>query len=874
MAYAALVSLAQTINLILNYHQKSLPTQFRNQIKSIHKNVSYLQTVLPDFPKRPTTLEDRIRDLAYKAEDVVEIVWSEKIHHSSVGASKPKVNQAKEKKYAHLCYDLSDLEKVTKEVEAIVKEVRERHKAVVVGFDGESLKVRTQLLRDSSKLEIVPIVGMPGIGKTTLARYVYEDESMRKHFDVRAWVRVSQNYNVPEIVSTLRVSMGISEAKKASVETDRLVVYKYLFGRRYLIVLDDVWSVKAWEDLKEMFPVSDRGNDKSRVMITTRLENVAAYFSSSTSPHEMSLMDEGFSWELLRKRIFGDEPCPSELESVGRTIATSCRGLPLAIVVISGILAVDRGKIVDQKTVATWEKVAKNVKSAISENDSQFEKILALSFTHLPHHLRPLFLYLGGFPEDYEMRVSKLIKLWVSEGFLKQSVSNKTSEEAAEEYLMDLVKRNLVSVTKWKSDGRIKSLSLHDLMREMCLRKAQEQDFFLHVRGFLEEGTKILRRVSIIQCDLDFLIGSTIHTVHTVICLDDRRRGDQCSLGYCRLLRILDLIDAQEYFYKDDDSSASLPHHLFELFHLRYLAFDYPFTIPAAISNLRNLQTLIITSDNLLKPVELPVEIWRLPQLRHLLLASCVFPSEDGAEFGLENLQTLYKPVNFVCSDKILKKIPNLKKLGISYRGDDERVYGKDYELHNLTSLQLLEDLKIEVFDFPNTQQRLSPVFPRTLKTLSLSGLGLPWEDFKIVGSLPNLEVLKLRDDACIGDTWETRDGEFCKLEFLLIDNSHFKDWITEHNHFPRLKLLMLHHCWCLVEIPESIGDISTLEQIEVDDCNDSLLKSAETMEVYLEEIYGISSVQLRYIKESQIIVDDEVAAQMLNGDSNGRGRW
>ncbi|KAH6785779.1 hypothetical protein C2S51_038234 [Perilla frutescens var. frutescens] len=867
MAYAALVSLAQTINLILNYHQNSILIQFKNQIKSIHKNVSFLQAVLPDFPKRPNSLEERIRDLAYKAEDVVEILWSEKIHASASGHSKSKVKQAKEK-YDHLHYEFSDLEKVTKEVEAIVKEVRERHKEVVVGLDDESFKIKTLLLRDSRKLEVVPIVGMPGIGKTTLARYVYDDESIKKHFDVRAWVRVSENYNVSEIVSSLRVSMGISEAKNGSSENDRYIVRKYLFGRRYLIVLDDIWSPKAWDDLKEMFP--DNRNE-SRVMFTTRLSVVASYVDASSPAHEMSFMNENFSWDLLRNRIFGDETCPTELESVGRTIATSCSGLPLAIVVISGLLTVDRGKAVDQKIIAAWEKVAKNVKSAISENDRQFDKILALSFTHLPHHLRPLFLYLGGFPEDYEMRVSKLIKLWVSEGFLKPSGPNKSLEEVAEEYLEDLVKRNLVLVTKRKCNGRIKSFSLHDLMREMCIRKALEHNFFLHVRGSLEEGTKIMRRVSIIQSDLDFLYGSTIHTV---ICLYDRRRGQQCSLGCCRLLRILDLIDAREYFYKNDESSTSLPEHLFELFHLRYLAFDYPFSIPAAISNLRNLQTLIITSNNHLKPVELPMEIWRLPQLRHLLIVSCVFPIEEGATFALENLQTLYKAVNFDCSEKILEKIPNVKRMAISYRGDVEKMYEKDYALRNLTCLQTLEDLKIEVCNFPKEQQRLlNPVFPRTLKNLTLSGLGLPWEDFKIVGSLPSLEVLKLRDDACVGEIWETTDGGFCRLELLLIDQSHFKYWMAESTHFPRLKFLLLRHCWDLKEIPTDIGDIPTLELIEVDDCNRSLLGSVKEIQYYLDDIYGNNSVQVRYIKESQSIVDDEQADQMLNDDSNERGR-
>ncbi|XP_047976801.1 putative late blight resistance protein homolog R1A-10 [Salvia hispanica] len=828
MAFAALVSLAKTIYLILNYHQTSIPTPFRNQIKSIHKNVSFLQAVLPDFPKTPSSLEHRIRDLAYKAEDVVEIVWSDKVRDSS----KSKLKQPNQN-HENLCYDFPDLEKVTKEVEAIVKEVRERHKEVVVGFDKELIEVKEKLLRDQSNLEFVPIVGMPGIGKTTLAKYTYEDALFEKHFDVRGWIRVSQHYNFDQIVSSLGASIGLSNAK---IEMDD--VFRKLVDRRYLIVLDDIWSVEAWDELQRMFP--DNGN-KSRIMFTTRLLDLATSIASDGIwIHHMQLLNEISSWELLRNRIFGDKPCPSELEPLGRMVAACCSGLPLAIVVISGLLAVD------QKTVAVWEKVAQDVKSAISENDSQFDKILSLSYTHLPHHLRPLFLYLGGFPQDYEMPVSKLVKLWVAEGFLKQSGSNKSLEEIAEDYLEDLIKRNLVSAAKRKPNGRIKRFGLHDLMREMCIRKAQEHNFFLHVRGSLDQGTKILRRVSVAHSDMDFLYGSAIHTV---ICLCDRKQGKKCSFDNCRLLRILDLIDAQEYFYKSDSSSNSLPDHLFELFHLRYLALDYPFSIPAAISNLRNLQTLIIALDNHhLKPVELPVEIWRLPQLRHILIASCVFPSEQGATIALENLQTLFKAVNFVCSEEILVKIPNLKKLGILYKGDDEKTYEKDYELQNLATLQTLEDLKIEMCNFPKEKPRLGPDFPKKLKNLTLSGVGLPWEDFKIVSSLSNLQVLKLRDNACIGETWETTDGGFSQLEFLLIDQSHFENWITESSHFPRLKFLVLHHCWSLVGIPEDVGDFSALELIEVDDCNACLKESAKMMKSYLDDTYGDGMVLVRFV--------------------------
>ncbi|KAK4385796.1 putative late blight resistance proteinR1B-17 [Sesamum angolense] len=151
-------------------------------------------------------------------------------------------------------------------------------------------------------------------------------------------------------------------------------------------------------------------------------------------------------------------------------IATSCKGLPLAIVVIAGVLSTV------SRTQASWEDIAGEVKLAITANDEQFAKILSLSYTYLPHHLRPCFLYMGAFPEDYEIHVSRLVKLWIGEGFMKPSVS-KSFEEL---YLEDLVKKSLVLVTRRKPNGKIKSCSVHDLVRDLCKRKAGEEKFLLH----------------------------------------------------------------------------------------------------------------------------------------------------------------------------------------------------------------------------------------------------------------------------------------------------------------------------------------------------------------------------------------------------------
>ncbi|KAI3459048.1 hypothetical protein Pfo_015711 [Paulownia fortunei] len=772
MAYSALVSLAQTIDHILNRDQYFISLHEKQQIRSLHEHVVFLQLFLEDFPGKANSLERRIRDVAKEAEDIIECLLSEHIMSryrlikSTVGPTKIE--------FKH------QLKKVTKEIDAIAGEVMDiknsfRIKNVqlgdspaatsssrlastsqkdMVGFDDDLIAIKARLCGESSKLQVIPIFGMGGIGKTTLARNAYDDPLIVEYFHIRVWIAVSQDYSAQEILSGLLVSLkelnaerfgqsneSMAEGSRQSNDSIAEDVYRSLKGMRYLIVMDDMWSTKAWDDVKMIFPDDHNG---SRVMLTTRLLDVATYADSCSPIYEMRFMDEDQSWNLLRQKVFKHQNCPPELEDIGKEIARSCRGLPLAIVVIAGLLSTV------SKTRASWEEIARNINSAIATKDGQFAKILSLSYTHLPHHLRPCFLYMGGFREDYEIRVSKLIKLWVAEGFLKPSVP-KSCEEAAEEYLEDLVKRSLVLVTKRKTNGKIKICSVHDLVRDLCIRKAKEEKFLLLVldRYVLQESIKNQRRVSIAHSDLtcpENIYGSTIRTI---ICFQ-QNEGSLGSLGNFRLLRVLDVVNG-DFSLFGYEVSLWPPDQLFELFHLRYLAFRNAMWIPAAISNLQNLQILIIHSDI----VFLPLEIWRLPQLRHLFTSSGHLPNpEKGSTSALENLQTLSAVTNLICSERILNMIPNLKKLGIIYSGNEN---DEDYHLNNLVYLHQLEKLKLSMY--AGYHFRLSYInlaFPRRLKRLTLSGLRLPWKDMTIVGSLPNLQVLKLRNYACDGDKNKT----------------------------------------------------------------------------------------------------------------------
>ncbi|XP_057780131.1 putative late blight resistance protein homolog R1C-3 [Salvia miltiorrhiza] len=171
-------------------------------------------------------------------------------------------------------------------------------------------------------------------------------------------------------------------------------------------------------------------------------------------------------------------------ESVGNEIIRLCRGLPLSIVVIGGFL------LKSPKTVGFWEDVAKNIKSIPNSTEKQeILDVLFLSYSHLPPHLKPCFLYMGIFREDREIRASRIIKLWVAEGFIKPKRAQML-EEIAEGYLNDLVDRNLVLVGRHRSNGKIRSCRLHDLIRDLCL-KVSEKDKFFYAKRAPDNMTKV-----------------------------------------------------------------------------------------------------------------------------------------------------------------------------------------------------------------------------------------------------------------------------------------------------------------------------------------------------------------------------------------------
>ncbi|MED6174690.1 hypothetical protein PIB30_071443 [Stylosanthes scabra] len=308
----------------------------------------------------------------------------------------------------------------------------------VDGFVKDFINVINQLKEGDSKRRNV--VGMGGSGKTTLARKVFDSKVVSELFPCRAWATVSKDYyREKKVFSSLHRSLMPYIPIPENEEVLKANVRKCLNEqrRKYLIVLDDMWDTQ-----------------------------VANYARSKEPHHEPSRLNEEESWELFCREVFCGEECPAGLEPIGKSIAKSCKGLPLAIMTIAGVVAKR------ERSKTEWESIEDLIPHWCDDEEDidTMKKILKRSYDDLPEKLKPCFLYFGVFPEDYDIKARELIKLWVAEGFIQvRETGTSKPEDIGRKYLKDLLDRNLIQVAERKSDGEgVKICEIHDLFRDLA----------------------------------------------------------------------------------------------------------------------------------------------------------------------------------------------------------------------------------------------------------------------------------------------------------------------------------------------------------------------------------------------------------------------
>ncbi|XP_031263002.1 disease resistance protein RPP13-like [Pistacia vera] len=667
----------------------------------------------------------------------------------------------------------------------------ERNEINVVGFEDDIRKLLAKLLENRPQRYLISIFGTGGLGKTTLARKLYHNIKVRNRFYHRAWVYVSQDYKTRDLLLRIIKSFnmeGTPELEKMSEEDMERYLHKSLQGCSYLLVIDDIWQKEAWMSLRRAFPDNKKG---SRVIITTRIRDVAENLDEITFVHPLRFLTPSESWQLFCEKAFhhiNDEG----LEKLGREMVLKCGGLPLAIVVLGGLLST--------KKPQEWLQVRNHIWRDLKNGSIEISHLLALSFHDLPYQLKLCFLYLGNFPEDSEIRIKRLIRLWVAEGFIPQNED--IMEEVAMNNLLKLINRSLIQIAEI-STGKIVTCRVHDLLRDLAIEKAKELNF-IHIYDRSENSVSSSaisssRRQAVysgnwerclwLQQSNSILRSLLFFIVHGELSAITKELTTICTKY--TLLRVLDL----ENWRIGGSNSSSLPKEIEKLIHLKYLGLRNTAIhhLPPSIVNLIRLQTLDLrmstTPEN--RHTQLPTEICKLKELRHLTGTFSGHLQVDN----LTKLQTLKSVEGDLWTRINPEKLVNLRELSISNFYAEQRVFTFDSiaKLKSLRSLSVIlaRPVTPSKICFFGSLQPLSQC--QHLQELSLNGRmesDLPRNLHEL---LPNLECLSLRSSYLKNDPMPTLE----KLQNLMILQLGFsscfvKKMICRENGFPRLETMIL----------------------------------------------------------------------------------
>ncbi|XP_030510881.2 putative disease resistance RPP13-like protein 1 [Cannabis sativa] len=508
------------------------------------------------------------------------------------------------------------------------------------------------------RISVIPIVGMGGVGKTTLAQLVYKERCVQKHFDLKAWVTVSEEFDIFKILKTILESVTLRKCEIRDVHQLQHELSKALTGKKFLFVHDDVWNenYELWDMLKSSF---ESGAYGSKIIVTTR-SKVVALKMGNTPMYDLQTMSDDDCWQLFSRHAFNNlgSNVQMELVDIGKQIVRKCKGLPLAVKSISGLLR-------SVSNVEEWRTILQSNVWELQFQENQNNNILPalwLSYHFLPRHLKRCFAYFSLFPKDYAFYKSErktIFLLWMAEGIL-QPQEGKRMEDVGEEYLNALISRSFFQ----HSTRDESTLFMHDITHDLAIRVSGEFCFIDHTFEDFNSLTSKTRHLSYMKGfdDLVKLEGSfKAKCLRTFLSLPlshknlyskprlTQKGAYEWLLNGKGCLRALSL---------SQSSILELPDSIGNLKHLRYL--DLSETkitkLPCSVCSLYNLQTLLLSSCKEL--TQLPTNTSKLINLRHLMIRDTPLKEMPPQMNNLTNLQGL--------SDFVLSKNDGsrIKELG------------------------------------------------------------------------------------------------------------------------------------------------------------------------------------------------------------------
>uniref|UniRef100_A0A6I9RZV4 Disease resistance protein RGA3 n=1 Tax=Elaeis guineensis var. tenera TaxID=51953 RepID=A0A6I9RZV4_ELAGV len=639
--------------------------------------------------------------------------------------------------------------------------------------------VELLIKEDNKKYRVLGIVGMGGIGKTTLASSIYNDERIKKNFSIHVWACVSKEFSEIKLLKDIIRGAG-GEYKEDETKAELVPRLSSILSKRFFIVLDDIWRTELWEDLLRIAFENATANGK--IVITTRCINVAKNMRAEI--HPVDKMDDDSGWDLLRKKVFGDDEEEegeiSTLREIGVKIVEKCDGLPLAIKAIAGVL---RSK---KKSTIGWNMVLESDAWSMSRLEEELPGALFLSYDDLPSDLKQCFLYCSLFPEDYPMNRDELIRYWVAEGFVRRTQGDTIMEDLAEDFCRELIGRNLLQPCVFLadlSDLAGNCCTMHDLLRSLAHFLIRDESIFLgdHEQSPHTNPLSKLRRLSIVntgerlevpdvikqqKCLRTFLVWNSYET----------KMVENELFKKLRFLRVMDLSGTR---------LESLPDSVGDLLHLRYLN----------------------VSETEIK--ELPESIGCLVNLQILNLARC------------RSLHTLPKAITKLCNLRCLRlegtslthmpngigKLKDLNHLEGFVIGHDDRRDDEGCDVKELQSLSQLRFLEIRSLERAQPSGALVLANSRCLRTLFLNG-----EEPSIYSE----ETIQRNDK--IYNELSPQSTHLQELWICDFFGTGFPSWMMSPSlgvSFPNLTTIVLFHCKSCPQLPP-LGLLPHLKSLEI----------------------------------------------------------
>ncbi|CAL5391386.1 unnamed protein product [Camellia sinensis] len=477
------------------------------------------------------------------------------------------------------------------------------------------VKMLVENICDCQDVSVYPIIGMGGLGKTTLAQMVFNDERVECHFEPKIWVYVCQDFNVKRVIKAIIQSVSERTCEASNLDSLQKKLRETLNGKRYLLVLDDVWDEDQdnWDGLKNLLACGSKG---ASIIVTTRVAKVASIMGTVPA-HHLSFLSEEDCWLLFKQRAFGqgNEEHPN-LVAIGKEIVKKCGGVPLAAKALGGLMRFKSAE-------TDWHSVQESEIWNLPQDKNSILPLLRLSYYNLPLELRRCFAYCAIFLKGSEIEKEKLIHLWMANGFISSNGKSEL-EDIGNGIWNELYWRSFFQDVDKDPSGNI-IFKIHDLMHDLAHSVMEDECHMMEAENSKNISAQRIHHVTLV---VDYLRAAAfpkalyrIESLHTIL-LQYRRKNtysDRVFLFSCNFtnfgsLRVFDALGT---------NMGQLSSSIGKLKHLGYLNLSKtPIrTLPKSICSLHNLQTLNLNYCHELQ--RLPKNMKSLRSLRHLYLEGC-----------------------------------------------------------------------------------------------------------------------------------------------------------------------------------------------------------------------------------------------------------